>query len=91
MKLFIFKPSKYWDYCGGLLLWAAEKQDDLPKIHIEIYNLGGDEYRTEHTLLLEDYDQEPRKSWDIWMLSKTIEINDPNIQPGLVEINYNYS
>lgn len=90
MKLFIFKPSNYFQYCGGIIIFAAETEEKIPT---EI-DLGEDskyKYKNIHKLYLKELDKDPDKE-NLWVLSKTLNLGkNSTIEAGLVDFHYNYS
>jgi hypothetical protein len=89
MKLFIFKPCRFWAYCGGMLIVTA------PDYTEACQRLQDKENKTTLPTTLKftqtDLAKEPRdcSDVDLWVLFQTIEV--PENTPSLCEIEYNYA
>jgi len=87
MKVWIFKPTKYWEYCGGAIIIAANSIEDAQKLIDdkiqEEYEKEVAEGIWEHPskgrciLHREEYLQEPKNDImrvvDNWILYRVIE------------------
>lgn len=84
MKLFIFKPSKHFRYCRGIIMMAAKNEGDLPS-KVDLAGEGDP-----HKLYLKEL-KSHKDIENAWVLANVIRINDSNIKEGFVDFDYNYA
>ena len=82
MRIFIFKPAKIWDYCGGGLVAIAKNYDQVVNIIKE-----NDSER-------ELFQKEPNKedcehTWETWVLVDSFELVTGD--EGVVMEDYNWA
>ncbi|MBL0320521.1 MAG: hypothetical protein IPP74_14695 [Alphaproteobacteria bacterium] len=77
MKIYIFKPSSNWSYCGGGFVCIAESLE-------QAQSLAGD-----HKLFLtqEDADDKP-DSYYAWVLMETLYTNETEQRVVLFDYNW---
>lgn len=88
MKLFIFKPCKFWSYCGGMLMATAESYEEACKRLQDKENTGS--LPTTFKFALTDLTRKPRgcSDVDLWVLFRVVDVWK---SVDLCEIEYNYA
>lgn len=99
MKLFVFEPSKKWDYCGGMILIAARKFSECHSLikkyeetqgysedaKILLGSSGIDDWRLHMT----DSDE---YGVDDWYLKTCLELApDAVVEAAVISVNYNFA
>lgn len=90
-KLWIFKPSDHWNYCGGVVIILSTNWEGC-KIAFDQW-LAEESKRLKHTITAVIYQtqEETKEQWDAWVLWRTYEVpcvlrGHPQVE--LVEYNY---
>jgi len=81
MKLFIFEPSKDWDYCGGAIIITANSFEEVKtKFQNEDRRFYKEEDEIEHKIV---------KGIDSWILTHTFDVDYG--ESGILVENFNYA
>ncbi len=91
MRVLIYKPSKQWKNCGGLLVYAINELSQ-PPFKIELVDYG-----EIHYLYLKESDVPITPLNDIssyrhtsnWVLDTSF--TSPDVQEGIIAFDYNYA
>jgi hypothetical protein len=93
MKLFIFKPSQFWAYCGGMLIVTAPSYEEACKRLQDKENVGS--FPTTFKFALTEFATDPGldrphtcREVDTWVLFRVVDVWK---SVDLCEIEYNYS
>jgi hypothetical protein len=94
MKLFVFLPSKFWGYCGGMAIATGNTFEEAAKSIQDHEDKIHDAMKWDITLmkfLRKDFEKEPRscEEVDSWVL--LYEITVTSKQSPICEINFNYA
>ena len=87
MKLFIFKPSKYWAYCGGMIIVTAPSYTEACE---RLKAKCSDANFTQTDFATDPHNERPHdcREVDTWVLFSTVEVSGDT---NLCEIEYNYA
>lgn len=93
MKLFIFKPSKFWGYCGGMLIVTATDYIEACERLQDKENRGDEDTSFEPTKLKFTQTDLTKDGCDcshvdLWVLFRVIDVAK---SINLCEIEYNYA
>jgi hypothetical protein len=84
MKLYIFEPSRYWNYCSGMAIATA---NSLQEAGVVIQNKETEDGSHETFQFLEvDFSNDPGNVENVWVL--TCEVLVPDNQPPICKVNY---
>ena len=94
MKLFVFKPSKYWNYCGGVLMATASSfEEACQRLKEKLKEIGeSNDVKFRKT----DFDKKEwrrrfaagTRTYDVWVLLYELNLEDGSPDICLVEYNY---
>ena len=84
MKIFIFKPSDEWMYCGGGLVYVG---NDFPKTVKERDN---DCFNEKHRLFRTEAEVDPKDELFCWVLQEELDCPKPK-KKGLIFLHYNWA
>lgn len=80
MKIFIFKPSEHWDYCGGGKVCIAETFDSAAAL---FKKTDEDAKFFEH-----DFSKQPVEDYDNWVLVETFPTTETRERVILDDYNW---